>query len=91
MALNHSKIVDFSIAHSKHQAKGNQHIREVKPNKKVSMDTYVVCIYGSLNTSSEKLYLIFLYTSSPTDEKSRDMSAGGGMSLPTSNIMFLVS
>lgn len=48
--------------------------------------SYEVCINGNLRTSSLKLYLIFLYISSPRDEKSTEISAGAGLSRPTSNI-----
>ena len=52
--------------------------------------TYVVWIFGNLKTSSLKVYLILRYISSPKLEKSTDTSGGAGLSLPTSNIIFLL-
>ena len=53
--------------------------------------TYDVWIKGNLKTSSEKLYLILRYISSPGIEKSSDISCEAGVSFPTSNITFFVS
>jgi hypothetical protein len=50
--------------------------------------SYEVWMRGSRRTSSLKVYLIFLYISSPNDEKSTAMSWGVGLSLPTSKMVF---